>query len=101
MNEELQKQKKKVTPYDVFKPKKDSYTAIIAFEVINPQGSYESKGEVLYLSRFGEYCPNQSLRGYQLIELLMKPDNYRPVTIVQKGELMHLPTFKNDHPRTT
>ena len=71
------------------KPKRHQYTAILEFEVIKPE-SYETEGEKLFLSMHGEYCPKRSMRGYQLIELLMKPDNYRPVTIVQKGEIKRL-----------
>lgn len=61
-------------------------TAIFEFEVINPKDELEQKGEILTLSMFGEYCPPQSLRGYQLEELLSYPSNYRVKTIIDKGQ---------------
>jgi hypothetical protein len=67
------------------KMRKGNHTAIKQFEVIKPRNSYESKGEILDLSFFGEYCPPRSARGYQLGELLKYPKNYRPVKVIEKG----------------
>ena len=72
------------------KPKKQHYTSIIEFEVVKPQHDLETVGERLKLSMFGEYCPNASLRGYELEELLTKPQHYRPKVIVQMGETVSL-----------
>lgn len=66
------------------------YTAILSFEVIKPSNELETAGEILQLSQFGEYCPEKSLRGYQLQELLMKPEYYQPKEIIQKGETIAL-----------
>lgn len=66
------------------------YTAILEFEVVNPQHDLETIGERLKLSTFGEYCPDSSLRGYALEELLIKPQHYRPKVIVQHGEIISL-----------
>lgn len=72
------------------KPKKEQYTTILEFEVVKPQHELETVGERLKLSMFGEYCPDASLRGYELEELLMKPQHYRPKVIVQMGETVSL-----------
>jgi len=72
------------------KPKKQHYTSIIEFEVVKPQHELETVGERLKLSMFGEYCPNASLRGYELEELLTKPQHYRPKVIIQMGETVSL-----------
>lgn len=72
------------------KPKREQYTTILEFEVVKPQHDLETVGERLKLSMFGEYCPDASLRGYELKELLMKPQHYRPKTIVQMGETVSL-----------
>tara|TARA_R110002073_G_scaffold174248_1_gene331439 strand:+ start:160 stop:468 length:309 start_codon:yes stop_codon:yes gene_type:complete len=72
------------------KPKKEQYTTILEFEVVKPQHDLETVGERLKLSMFGEYCPDASLRGYELEELLMKPQHYRPKVIVQMGETVSL-----------
>lgn len=74
----------------VYKPKKKQYTSILSFEVIKPQHDIETVGEVLELSSFGEYCPEASMRGYSLEELLIKTDHYRPKVIVQMGEVLEL-----------
>lgn len=66
--------------------KKQYYTAITEFEVINPTNEMESIGEKLYLSSFGEYCPDNSLRGYSLLALLQSPENYRPSKIISRGQ---------------
>lgn len=71
-------------------PKKEQYTTILEFEVVKPQHDLETIGERLKLSMFGEYCPDNSLRGYQLEELLIKPQYYRPKVIVQRGETISL-----------
>ncbi len=72
------------------KPRKEQYTTITEFEVIKPQNEYETVGERLELSDFGEYCPKQSMRGYSLEELLIKPENYKPKVIIQMGETISL-----------
>jgi hypothetical protein len=72
------------------KPKKQHYTSILEFEVVKPQHELETVGERLKLSMFGEYCPDASLRGYELEELLTKPQHYRPKIIVQMGETVSL-----------
>jgi hypothetical protein len=65
--------------------KKERYTAILEFEVIKPTNDMEQVGEILSLSSFGEYCPENSLRGYSLLFLLDQPKYYRVCKIVQKG----------------
>lgn len=65
--------------------KKCNWTTITEFEVIKPTNEMEHKGEKIKLSSFGEYCPDNSLRGYQLAFLLMNNKNYRPTKIVSKG----------------
>jgi hypothetical protein len=72
------------------KPKKEQYTTILEFEVVKPQHELETVGERLKLSMFGEYCPDTSLRGYELEELLLKPQHYRAKVIVQMGETVSL-----------
>jgi hypothetical protein len=63
----------------------DRVTLIKEFVVILPQNNMEKFGERLKLSIFGEYCPPNSLRGYQLKELLTKSHAYKPKIIIQKG----------------
>jgi apolipoprotein N-acyltransferase len=65
--------------------RKSNWTAIIEFEVVKPTSDIEKKGEKIKLSPFGEYCPDNSLRGYQLSYLLLHSKNYRPSKIVCKG----------------
>lgn len=65
--------------------RKSNWTAIAEFEVIKPKSDIEKKGEKIKLSAFGEYCPDNSLRGYNLSYLLMNPKHYRPTKIVQRG----------------
>ena len=72
------------------KPKKKYYTSILEFEVVKPEHDFDTVGERLKLSMFGEYCPDNSLRGYELEELLMKPEYYRPKVIVQMGKTVSL-----------
>jgi hypothetical protein len=72
------------------KPRKEQYTTIIEFEVVKPQHDLETVGERLKLSMFGEYCPDASLRGYSLEELLIKPKHYRVKVIIQMGETISL-----------
>jgi len=72
------------------KPKREQYTAILEFEVVKPQHELETVGERLKLSMFGEYCPDASLRAYELEELLTKPQHYRPKVIAQMGETVSL-----------
>lgn len=68
------------------KPRKEQYTTITEFEVVEPQYELETIGERLKLSNFGEYCPDASMRGYSLEELLTKPKHYRVKVIIQMGE---------------
>ena len=75
---------------NISKPTKDQYTTILEFEVIDPQHDLETVGERLKLSMFGEYCPDASLRGYQLEELLTKSKNYRACKIVQMGKVIDI-----------
>ena len=79
-----------VTDNSFYKPKKHEYTTITEFEVIKPTDVIEKKNERLILSNFGEYCPKNSLRGYALEELLLKPKNYRPIVVIQMGETIVL-----------
>jgi len=72
------------------KPNSEQYTAILEFTVVKPQHDLETKGEILFLSNFGEYCPNGSLRGYQLKELITKTEHYRPSKIIQMGKIIEL-----------
>lgn len=62
-------------------------TTIVQFEVINPRHELETKGEILTQSIYGEYCPEASLRGYSLESLLSAPNHYRPILIMDRGEL--------------
>lgn len=64
---------------------KERHTAIIDFVVIKPTNEYETVGEILKLSFFGEYCPDKSMRGYSLFHLLTHPINYCIKSIIQKG----------------
>lgn len=66
--------------------RKDNHTAIAEFEVIKPTNDIETVGEKLTLSFFGEYCPDRSLRGYQLSWLLQHPKNYRITKLIEKGK---------------
>jgi hypothetical protein len=65
--------------------KRASFTYIDEFEVIKASNDLEAVGEKLKLSQFGEYCPDNSLRGYSLIYLLDNPEYYRPCLIVMQG----------------
>lgn len=67
------------------------YTAILEFEVINPTNDLETVGEILSLSSFGEYCPENSLRGYSLLFLLDHPKYYRVSKIIQQGTIYVIP----------
>lgn len=71
--------------------KKENYTAIKQFIVIKPTNKYETVGEEIDLSRFGEFCPDKSLRGYTLLFLLDHPDHYRVSKIVMKGITYNIP----------
>lgn len=68
-------------------------TYIASFRIIAPHPFDEigKPGEILRLSIFGEYCPENSLRGYQLHDLLMSPACYQPYEIYVKGELITFP----------
>lgn len=83
-------------------PKKDHYTAILEFEVIAPTNDMETVGEILELSNFGEYCPEKSMRGYQLLFLLDHPDHYRINKIIMQGKRYIIPSDreKNWHPKS-
>lgn len=65
--------------------KKIYYTAITEFEVIRPTNELEKAGEKLKLSAFGEFCPDNSMRAYDLLYLLLLPQYYRISKIVDKG----------------
>lgn len=71
-------------------PKSKHYTCIQSFEVVEPTNQMEMPGEILHLSNFGEYCPDNSLRGYSLEYLLAFPANYRVNVIIQKGQAIKL-----------
>lgn len=70
---------------------KKNQTYILEFEVVKPTNDMETIGEILYLSQFGEYCPNGSLRGYALAYLLYNSQNYRVSKIMQKGIIIVIP----------
>lgn len=70
---------------------KKNYTAITEFEVIAPTNDLETVGEILKLSSFGEYCPDNSMRGYQLLHLLDHPLHYRVSKITMKGKSYIIP----------
>jgi len=84
--------------------KKENHTAIIEFEVIAPTNEIETIGEKLELSQFGEYCPNNSLRGYSLLFLLDHTNHYRVSKIRMKGKNYIIPIDReknwvvNTHP---
>lgn len=56
---------------------------ITEFEVIKPTNEIESVGEKLKLSAFGEFCPDNSLRGYSIQFLLSSPENYRVSKVIR------------------
>jgi hypothetical protein len=63
---------------------------ITDFVVIKPTNEIETKGEILTLSIFGEYCPEASLRGYELKDLLLQPENYKPLNILHQDQKINL-----------
>ncbi len=65
--------------------KNSRLTTIKSFIVTKPMNEMETVGEILELSMFGEYCPNNSLRGYSLWCLLSNYKNYHVYEITQKG----------------
>ena len=71
--------------------KKDNETTILEFEVIAPTNDLEKVGETLALSPFGEYCPEGSLRGYNLLFLLDHTMHYRVSKIMMKGKTYEIP----------
>lgn len=71
--------------------KKDNDTGILEFEVIAPTNDLEQIGEKLTLSKFGEYCPDNSLRGYNLLFLLDHTLHYRVSKIMMKGKAYEIP----------
>lgn len=66
-------------------PKKQHYTTILEFTVIKLRTEMETVGEILKLSQFGEYCPDNSLRGYSLTWLLDHPEYYRASKVISQG----------------
>jgi hypothetical protein len=66
--------------------KKQNYTAIVEFEVLIPTDELETVGEKLKLSPFGEFCPDNSLRGYSLAYLIINPRYYKVTKVVVQGE---------------
>ena len=72
--------------------RKANYTAITEFVVLKPKDELETVGEKLRLSNFGEYCPDNSLRGYTLQELLINSENYKPSVIIEMGKTISLPS---------
>lgn len=71
----------------------DRYTCILEFEVVKPLDELETPGERLKLSMFGEYCPDNSLRGYSLHHLITNRSHYRVSKIIQKGEVIEIPVL--------
>ena len=71
----------KITPFRV-----DRCTTIISFKVVVPDEA-EIQDEIISLSYFGEYCPDNSLRGYQLEYLLQNSDRYQIHQIMEKGTI--------------
>lgn len=69
----------------------ENITAITQFEVILPSNEIETIGEKLNLSLFGEYCPDNSLRGYSLLFLLDNPMHYRVSKIKNNGSEFVIP----------
>mgnify|MGYP000159171765 CR=1 FL=1 len=61
-------------------------TGILEFEVIKPINNLEIVGQKLILNIMGEYSPANSNRGYSLLHLLQRPDNYRVSRIVQNSK---------------
>ncbi len=86
--------------------KKDRYTAITEFEVIAPTNDLEFIGEKLKLSNFGEFCPDNGLRGYSLLSLLDHPSHYRVSKMTMKGKSYIVPADREKdyapkfHPET-
>lgn len=81
--------------------KKEHHTTIAEFEVIAPVHDAETVGEKLKLSAFGEYCPDNSLRGYSLLHLLDHPLHYRVTKIIMQGKTYQIPSDreKNWYPK--
>ena len=71
--------------------KKERYTTITEFEVIEPTNDIETIGEKIKLSAFGEYCPDGSLRGYSLLHLLDHQLHYRVSKIIMQGNEYEIP----------
>jgi len=65
-------------------------TNISQFMVHTPSNKMEEQGEILYLSRFGEYCPSNSIRGYSLFHLITHPENYSIKTIIDQGKKIEI-----------
>lgn len=62
-------------------------TLIVSFIIIDPNHEMETRGEILKLSAFGEYCPDNSLRGYKLAYLLKNSSSYQPYEIMDQGQI--------------
>ncbi len=71
--------------------KKDYETGIIEFEVIAPTNDLEKIGEKLTIGKMGEYCPDNSLRGYNLLFLLDHTMHYRVSKIMMRGKVYEIP----------
>lgn len=71
--------------------KKKNDTRILEFTIIAPTCDIETTGEVLKLSPFGEFCPDNSLRAYSLLFLLDHPLHYRISKIAMKGTNFIIP----------
>lgn len=75
--------------------KKDAETNIVEFEVIAPTNDLEQIGEKLTLSKFGEFCPENSKRGYNLLFLLDHTMHYRVSKIMMKGKTYIVPADRH------
>ncbi len=67
---------------------KKNPSTILSFIVTEPTNEFETKGEILKLSGFGEYCPEASLRGYSLSYLLSCSNHYAPHQLIEEGVLI-------------
>lgn len=81
-------------------------TNIIEFTVIAPTNDLERIGEKIELTNFGEYCSDNSLRGYSLLHLLDHPAHYRVSRIMMRGKFYEIPPEReknfapSHHPET-
>lgn len=72
--------------------KKENYTAILEFEVINPTGDGESTGDKYTLNFAGEYANESGTREMDLIFFLDHPAHYKASKIVSKGQTYLIPS---------